>query len=55
MCAFSEANAKDAMTVDAKTPKRTVFSTGDDAKTLLVVVLLGDEDMMMMMMMTHTR
>ena len=49
MCAFSEANAKDAMTVDAKTPKRTVFSAGDDAKTLLVVVLLGDEDMMMMM------
>ena len=54
MCAFSDANAKDAMTVDAKTPKSTVFTTGDDAKTLLVVVLLGDEDMMMMMM-THTR
>ena len=51
MCAFSDANAKDAMTVDAKTPKSTVFTTpGDeDTKTFLVVrVVLGDEDMMMM-------
>ena len=47
MCAFSDANAKDAMTVDAKTPKSTVFTTGDDdTKTLVVVVVLGDEDMM---------
>ena len=41
MCAFSDANAKDAMTVDAKTPKSTVFTTlgdDDDAKTLVVVV-----------------
>ncbi len=40
MCAFSDANAKDAMTVDAKTPKSTVFTTlgdDDDAKTLVVV------------------
>ena len=38
MCAFSDANAKDAMTVDAKTPKSTVFTTGDDdTKTFLVV------------------
>ena len=43
MCAFSEANAKDAMTADAKTPKSTVLD--DDTKTF------GDEDMMMMMMM----
>ena len=51
MCAFSDANTpKDAMTVDAKTPKSTVFTTpGDeDTKTFLVVrVVLGDEDMMM--------
>ena len=47
MCAFSDANAKDAMTVEAKTPKSTVFTTGDDdTKTLVVVVVLGDEDMM---------
>lgn len=42
MCAFSDANTpKDAMTVDAKTPKSTVFTTlgdDDDAKTLVVVV-----------------
>ena len=39
MCAFSDANAKDAMTVDAKTPKSTVFTTpgDDDTKTFLVV------------------
>ena len=38
MCAFSDANAKDAMTVDAKTPKSTVFTTGDDDTKTLVVV-----------------
>ena len=38
MCAFSDANtAKDAMTVDAKTPKSTVFTGDDDTKTLVVV------------------
>ena len=39
MCAFSDENAKDAMTVDAKTPKSTVFTTfcDDDTKTFLVV------------------